>query len=652
MYELNKMPRRGGKVLHTRTVPMLYSNVRTTSKAPPTTDVVRLKMFNDNTHYVGGVTAGVFEQYKSRARSDSVLNKHLTTHRARYERIYERGLVECQLVQNRLMVTKKVLPFHRLLNVSNGVATTEDKVCLVSMIVPPNATMPPFVVTKSTRGGATLLTTNANVPPFVVTKSTRGGATLLTGDQRREVYSVTIPDFKEDAGMNYGHFVMKVVANESDKEQMDELYEIAGTMRNSFVSNYVHEAMVYKTFASRFEGMKAHTKFDRSNVVMLYDSPDKEFEESTSVHFRGKHIMDIKIPFEGQSGFYLLLENTYDYRDFSDMVQYWHANGSTPLVYKGLNQIINTMYYANNLTSFVHGDLHMDNVKINQDATHVKLFDFDYSAHMSFNEKGSTELNTSYKESPHWGLTDFKLTMLNPMKSVETQTQDSIVGKIEREVMVSRDDLYDGKLTVTEYTQKLDLRDNEMNIHTTPLFIKIHHPSKYMDYFKLYFLIHDVYRIIISTFYTGFPVDTELSRMFFDERKDLEQQLSDFFSNIHACGSSWYNEDRSVLFQAMFDYTVDQAPKSFVKSWRVNSFNTLSSGSAFYLFHNSSKKYNLNIIDKYRKLDQEGGYYKKGKYKVMIGGKYVPRTIYTKGNSSYLRDQKRNYIKIQKKAYQ
>ena len=95
--------------------------------------------------------------------------------------------------------------------------------------------------------------------------------------------------------------------------------------------------------------------------------------------------MDIKIPFEGQSGFYLLLENTYDYRDFSDMVQYWHNNGSTPLVYKGLNQIINTMYYANNLTSFVHGDLHMDNVKINQDATHVKLFDFDYSAHMSFN---------------------------------------------------------------------------------------------------------------------------------------------------------------------------------------------------------------------------------------------------------------------------
>ena len=152
------------------------------------------------------------------------------------------------------MVTKKVLPFHRLLSVSNGVATTEDKVCLVSMIVPPNATM----------------------PPFVVTKSTRGGATLLTGDQRREVYSVTIPDFKEDAGMNYGHFVMKVVANESDKEQMDELYEIAGTMRNSFVSNYVHEAMVYKTFASRFAiATRAHAKFDRSNVVMLYDSPDK-----------------------------------------------------------------------------------------------------------------------------------------------------------------------------------------------------------------------------------------------------------------------------------------------------------------------------------------------------------------------------------------
>ena len=230
--------------------------------------------------------------------------------------------------------------FDQLLEKSESL-TDIDKIYLVSMIVPHDCQLEPYIFdVEPTLGGRKSA------------KKLGGGNNFTTVHQdfRRDIYAICIPKFKLNPEQNNGYYILKIVHNNLGNEEP-----------NDYVYNYYHESLVYDTFKE-----KGHT----TDIVTLYKSPDAIIDsKSYIICHEDIEIKTVELE-TNQKSFYLLMENTYNMKDFSLMLQHWNdetEQNKTIMFKSGINTVIQTLYNASCKTSFIHGDFHIENVKISKD---------------------------------------------------------------------------------------------------------------------------------------------------------------------------------------------------------------------------------------------------------------------------------------------
>ena len=655
----------------------------------------KIPMYADGMYLPNQIRKNDFENFKA----IQSIQTHVNNHKQNYIKIFNNCLQGCKIVPtmpelyNDKVIKKQesyrfsnTKPFSDLLEKGEHISSDDDKAFLASMIVSHDCTLPPLIL-DTTNGGKN--------------KKMVGGNTvdLVNSDHRRDIYSICCPSLKDDKEYNYGHFVLKAVHNDKDS------YEY-----NEYADNYQHESIVYHVFNEHF---KKHTdgSLKRDNVVNMYvhpnnfekidisESPTQNSPYNTLIPVKLKYknqeleIMNLPLYNTSQETYYLLLENTYNHYDFSLMIQQWEKQqtGFKENVCKGTQAVLNTLYHANQETNFIHGDLHSQNVKINTNF-HVKLFDFDYSAHLYFDSLGGSPTNYDKLNSNTWDINNFGLEMINPMSSIDKiELKDFNGNPMIRNGVVIKDDLYgkDGKLEYFKFLRDLSIRV-KLN------FLERSHPCNFQYYLKLFFLIFDVYRFFLSAFLPYYK---------YANNQKLDIVMDEFINGIHnattshemgaiSSGSSvlsnketvWLNKELYAVMKNINQF--NNTPENTSK--KIENIPSISTSTFFEKFKEMIKekeqllksgKLNalcssapLEVINKldivksfkfpleFNKITwpcannstRGGASYKKiGKAKIWVDGRSSPmlRTIYNKGKSMYIRNKNNSFSRVFKKQF-
>jgi hypothetical protein len=687
----------------------------------------KIPMYADGMYLPNQISKTDFENYKA----IQSIQTHVNTNKQKYVDIFDNGLQGCKIVPPELFNDKVKInsgslkiklkkqesymlsnskPFSDLLEKGESISSDDDKAFLASMIVPHDCSLPPLILDTTSNGGKKKHMKagkmkkmvggnkgNCHVKLEVVCEDpSKPQVDLVNSDHRRDIFSICCPSLKDDKEYNYGHFVLKAVHNDKDRAEYNE-----------YADNYQHESIVYHVFNEHF---KKHTdgSLKRDNVVNMYVYPNN-FEKidisespprnspSTSIPVKLKYknqeleIMNLSLYNTSQETYFLLLENTYNHYDFSLMIQQWEKQqtGFKENVYKGTQAVLNTLYYANQETNFIHGDLHSQNVKIDTNF-HVKLFDFDYSAHLYFDSLGGYPTIYDKLNSNAWDIINFGLEMINPMSSIGTINGRDFNGNpMEKQGVVIKDNLYgkDGKLEYFKF-----LRDRSLRVKLS--FLERSHPCNFQYYFKLFFLIFDVYRFFLSAFLPYYK---------HANNKTLEIVMDEFINGIHdtatspemgaiSSGSSvltntdtvWLEKELNAVIQntTTFNTTqnssrkIDNIPtvittdkffkkfKEFTMNREVllqnGKLNSLCSSAPFEIINKLDIVKSFTFPLEFNKIkwpcannSARGGalYTKIGKAKIWVEGSPTPmlRTIYNKGKSMYIRNINNSFSRILKK---
>ena len=663
----------------------------------------KIPMYADGMYLPNQIRKNDFENFKA----IQSIQTHVNNHKQNYIKIFNNCLQGCKIVPtmpelyNDKVIKKQesyrfsnTKPFSDLLEKGEHISSDDDKAFLASMIVSHDCTLPPLILdTTSTT------TTNGGKNKKMVGGTNAKQVDLVNSDHRRDIYSICCPSLKDDKEYNYGHFVLKAVHNDKDS------YEY-----NEYADNYQHESIVYHVFNEHF---KKHTdgSLKRDNVVNMYvhpnnfekidisESPTQNSPYNTLIPVKLKYknqeleIMNLPLYNTSQETYYLLLENTYNHYDFSLMIQQWEKQqtGFKENVCKGTQAVLNTLYHANQETNFIHGDLHSQNVKINTNF-HVKLFDFDYSAHLYFDSLGGSPTNYDKLNSNTWDIYNFGLEMINPMSSIDKiELKDFNGNPMIRNGVVIKDDLYgkDGKLEYFKF-----LRDRSIRVKLN--FLERSHPCNFQYYLKLFFLIFDVYRFFLSAFLPYYK---------YANNQKLDIVMDEFINGIHnattshemgaiSSGSSvlsnketvWLNKELYAVMKNINQF--NNTPENTSK--KIENIPSISTSTFFEKFKEMIKekeqllksgKLNalcssapLEVINKldivksfkfpleFNKITwpcannstRGGASYKKiGKAKIWVDGRSSPmlRTIYNKGKSMYIRNKNNSFSRVFKKQF-
>ena len=694
----------------------------------------KIPMYADGMYLPNQIRKNDFENYKA----IQSIQTHVKNHKQNYIKIFNNGLQGCKIVptmpelyNDKVKISSKSLkiklnkqesyrfsntkPFSDLLEKGEYISSDDDKAFLASMIVPHDCTLPPLILdtTSTTNGGKKTHmkggkmkkmvggnTGNCHVKLEVVCEDpNKLHVDLVNSDHRRDIYSICCPSLKDDKEYNYGHFVLKAVHNDKDS------YEY-----NEYADNYQHESIVYHVFNEHF---KKHTdgSLKRDNVVNMYVHPNNfekiDISESPTqnspyntlipvkLKYKSQELTIINIPLynTSQETYYLLLENTYNHYDFSLMIQQWEKQqtGFKENVCKGTQAVLNTLYHANQETNFIHGDLHSQNVKINTNF-HVKLFDFDYSAHLYFDSLGGSPTNYDKLNSNTWDIYNFGLEMINPMSSIDKiELKDFNGNPMIRNGVVIKDDLYgkDGKLEYFKF-----LRDRSIRVKLN--FLERSHPCNFQYYLKLFFLIFDVYRFFLSAFLPYYK---------YANNQKLDIVMDEFINGIHnattsheigaiSSGSSvlsnketvWLNKELDAVMKNInqFNNTPENTSKKIenIPSISTSTFfekfkemikektqllksgklNALCSAAPFEVINKLDIVKSFKFPLEFNKITwpcannstRGGASYKKiGKAKIWVDGRSSPmlRTIYNKGKSMYIRNKNNSFSRVFKKQF-
>ena len=663
----------------------------------------KIPMYADGMYLPNQIRKNDFENFKA----IQSIQTHVNNHKQNYIKIFNNGLQGCKIVPtmsklyNDKVIKKQesyrfsnTKPFSDLLEKGEHISSDDDKAFLASMIVSHDCTLPPLILdTTSTT------TTNGGKNKKMVGGTNAKQVDLVNSDHRRDIYSICCPSLKDDKEYNYGHFVLKAVHNDKDS------YEY-----NEYADNYQHESIVYHVFNEHF---KKHTdgSLKRDNVVNMYvhpnnfekidisESPTQNSPYNTLIPVKLKYknqeleIMNLPLYNTSQETYYLLLENTYNHYDFSLMIQQWEKQqtGFKENVCKGTQAVLNTLYHANQETNFIHGDLHSQNVKINTNF-HVKLFDFDYSAHLYFDSLGGSPTNYDKLNSNTWDIYNFGLEMINPMSSIDKiELKDFNGNPMIRNGVVIKDDLYgkDGKLEYFKFLRDLSIRV-KLN------FLERSHPCNFQYYLKLFFLIFDVYRFFLSAFLPYYK---------YANNQKLDIVMDEFINGIHNATTShemgaissdssvlsnketvWLNKELYAVMKNINQF--NNTPENTSK--KIENIPSISTSTFFEKFKEMIKekeqllksgKLNalcssapLEVINKldivksfkfpleFNKITwpcannstRGGASYKKiGKAKIWVDGRSSPmlRTIYNKGKSMYIRNKNNSFSRVFKKQF-
>jgi hypothetical protein len=685
----------------------------------------KIPMYADGMYLPNQISKTDFENYKV----IQSIQTHVNTNKQKYINIFDKGLQGCKIVppelySDKVKINSKSLkiklkkqesymlsnskPFSDLLEKGNTLSSDDDKAFLASMIVPHDCTLPPLILdtTSTTNGGKKKHMKggkmkkmvggnkgNCHVKLEVVCEDlSKSQVDLVNSDHRRDIYSICCPSLKDDKEYNYGHFVLKAVHNDKDS------YEY-----NEYTDNYQHESIVYHVFNEHF---KKHTdgSLKRDNVVNMYvhpnnfekidisESPTQNSPYNTLIPVKLKYknqeleIMNLSLYNTSQETYFLLLENTYNHYDFSLMIQQWDKQKTSfkENVCKGTQAVINTLYYANQETNFIHGDLHSQNVKIDTNFN-VKLFDFDYSAHLYFDSLGGSPTNYDKLNSNTWDISNFGLEMINPMSSIGTINGRDFNGNpMERQGVVIKDDLYgkDGKLEYFKF-----LRDRSIRVKLS--FLERSHPCNFQYFFKLFFLIFDVYRFFLSAFLPYYKhANNKMLDIVMDEFMNgvyetppkrngvltnadtiwLEKELNAVIQNTTTFNNTPENSSKKIE-NIPTVITTDQFFKTF-KEFTMNrevllengKLNALCSAAPFEVINKLDIVKSFAFPLEFNKITwpcannstRGGASYKKiGKAKIWVDGRSSPmlRTIYNKGKSMYIRNKNKSFYRVFKKQF-
>ena len=684
----------------------------------------KIPMYADGLYLPNQISKTDFENYKA----IQSIQTHVNTNKQKYVNIFDNGLQGCKIVPPELFNDKVKInsaslkiklkkqesymlsnskPFSDLLEKGESISSDDDKAFLASMIVPHDCSLPPLLLDTTSNGGKKKHMKagqmkkmvggnkgNCHVKLEVVCEDpSKPQVDLVNSDHRRDIFSICCPSLKDDKEYNYGHFVLKAVHN--DKDSYDY---------NEYADNYQHESIVYHVFNEHFKKQKNKGSLKRDNVVNMYMYPNN-FEKidisksppknsnSTSipVKINELEIMNLPLYNTSQETYFLLLENTYNHYDFSLMIQQWEKQqtGFKENVYKGTQAVLNTLYSANQETNFIHGDLHSQNVKIDTNF-HVKLFDFDYSAHLYFDSLGGYPTIYDKLNSNAWDIINFGLEMINPMSSIGTINGRDFNGNpMEKQGVVIKDNLYgkEGKLEYFKF-----LRDRSLRVKLS--FLERSHPCNFQYYFKLFFLIFDVYRFFLSAFLPYYK----------HANNTLDIVMDEFINGIHdtatspemgaiSSGSSvltnadtvWLEKELNAVIQntTTFNTTqnssrkIDNIPtvittdkffkkfKEFTMNREVllqnGKLNSLCSSAPFEIINKLDIVKSFTFPVEFNTIKwpcasttiNGGGalYTKIGKAKIWVEGSPTPmlRTIYNKGKSMYIRNINNSFSRILKK---
>jgi hypothetical protein len=200
------------------------------------------------------------------------------------------------------------------------------------------------------------------------------------------------------------------------------------------------------------------------------------------------------------------MENTYDYKDFTKMIQYWDRD--VIKIKTGVNAVLDIMKKASVEHSFVHGDFHGENNKKNT-TYGVKLFDFDFSGHLNNVE--------CYRGSRGWGFGIWNIEIKNPLH-IELPRNQLPNGRGVFQNLIPEFKITDGYYDNKDKFSNIRLR--ELYIKISDKFLEINHPEKVLNYYRCFFLMFDWFRFLMHTFLAiESNVSSETITTFFNKLK-------------------------------------------------------------------------------------------------------------------------------------
>lgn len=199
---------------------------------------------------------------------------------------------------------------------------------------------------------------------------------IIDSDPRRIIISVIIPGLQDDIEFNKGRFILKIARTQG------------------YSDAYADEANIYNNLTE----LTKSDQTNNNNIVKFFGSGKMIKKDPISTN-RGYtiNLKDLSYIDETNNYTYLLLENTYEYKDFEiyikELLEENEQTSPIATIFNSIKTIMKTLGTFNNNYNFFHGDFHAGNIKVKEGSPilHVKLFDFDFSAILDGNKQYITK---------------------------------------------------------------------------------------------------------------------------------------------------------------------------------------------------------------------------------------------------------------------
>lgn len=188
---------------------------------------------------------------------------------------------------------------------------------------------------------------------------------IIDSDPRRIIISVIIPGLQDEPNFNKGRFILKIARTKGYSDAYADEANIYNNLTELTKSDQTNNNNIVKFFGSG--------KMIKKNPISIISNYPINLNELSYIDEKNNYT-------------YLLLENTYEYKDFEIYIkELLEENTSSPIatIFNSIKTIMNTLQTFNKNYNFFHGDFHAGNIKVKEGSSpnlHVKLFDFDFSA--------------------------------------------------------------------------------------------------------------------------------------------------------------------------------------------------------------------------------------------------------------------------------